>query len=142
MVERIVPRLVLAFVLGFAALKLAEAIVPLESFPFTRAPMFAEYRGPDQLPWKVRLFGRRDGRDVELRESDFGLDSNEYVAALIGRIDDLAAACGELGRAYNARVGDRRRLESLAAYAFQIRRPAVGLLPESRRVACPLDGAP
>jgi hypothetical protein len=125
------------------AVKAAEAIFGLETWPLSNVPMFAGYVPRMVTPLRVTLVGTRDGTSwFALSAYDLLLSQDEYERRLPTDARALAAGCGELGRLYNAGRPPSARLVGLYGRIDRVPRPGVPggpSEPESTVVTCLLS---
>lgn len=129
----------------FVAFVAAQALVGagrVEEWPLTTMPMFAQYFEPEQVPVRISLVATMpDGLRRELAAAEFGLTDNELRNRLYFT-PDLRAACGELGRAYNAGRPLAQQLSRLVAHREAIARPGIPRPPSTEDYRCPLVPPP
>jgi len=93
--------------------QLAALVVPYEEFPYTSAPMFAHYVGPDTPRYRFRFVAERgDGSaEREIRATDLGLNGVElsryFLGSIYGSMDPLSPFGhhgGDTPEAFEARL--------------------------------------
>jgi hypothetical protein len=127
-------------IVAVIAVKAAEGIFGLETWPLSNVPMFASYVPRMVTPLRVTLMGTRDGTSwFALSAYDFLLSQDEYERRLPSDARSLAAGCGELGRLYNAARPPSARLIGLYGRIDRVPRPGVPIEPASTVVTCLLS---
>jgi hypothetical protein len=118
--------LVSVLVLGFLAVKVTEATLGIDSWPLTTVPMFAGRAGPEVVPMRMTLVGRRGETSVVLTARDFGLTDDELKRRVrSGGTTGAVLGCGLLGTSYNETHPPALRLDALEARFTRIPRPGV-----------------
>jgi hypothetical protein len=123
--------------LGFVALKLAEALVPLDSWPWSNIPMFSRRMPPELSPQRLHVFGRRGTRWVELTSRDLSLTDDE-LSRRLRNSPSPRVACGQIVAANNPRLG----VNAAMLMVERVPRPGSGAPPRWQSESCPLDAGP
>lgn len=131
--------LVSIFIVCVCLVKLAEAVLQIESFPFSRVSMFAAYRATDRIPWTFELEGWRNGRWVEVSPFLLGMRPGTFRARLGSGPSVLAMRCGELADLHNRNAPPSRRWVRVRARAHGRARPGSGAQDQHLVVQCSLD---
>lgn len=118
---------------AFIALKLAELLVPLESWPFSNVAMFSQRRPAHVLPQRIHLYGRRGNRWVELTSRDLSLTDDELDKRLRSS-SDPRVACGQIIAANNPRLG----VSAAMLMIEDVPRPGTDAPPGWRSAPCPM----
>jgi hypothetical protein len=129
-----------ALILAFFAIKIAETALAIDSWPLTTVPMFARRAGPEAVPMRLVLIGRRGGGAVTITAADVGLTDDELSRRVrSGTWTDASLACGTLGAVYNQTHPATLRLDALEARLIRILRPGVATVTDDIVVPCPLQ---
>jgi hypothetical protein len=123
--------------LCFVTLKLAELLVPLESWPLSNVAMFSRRIPPEVLPQRIHIQGRRGSRWVELTSSDLSLSEDELSRRLRSS-DNPRLTCGQIVAANNPRLG----VNAAMLMIEEVPRPGSNMAPRWRSSSCPLGGVP
>ncbi|HEY8516139.1 MAG TPA: hypothetical protein VIS07_11555 [Candidatus Binatia bacterium] len=107
---------------AFFVLKVAEGWGELEEFPLTHVPMFRAAHPEWDLPRRLTLYGLRRGAWFEMRPFQFGLNPDQLKRRLLHSLD-MAAACGELVRSFNASRPPERRVDAAVVVLTTVARP-------------------
>lgn len=129
-----------ALFVAFAAVKVAEGGLAIESWPLSHVPMFAHYQPLEQRPVNFAIHARRGATWFVMQPWQLGLNRDELNRQLL-RDPDPGRPCGVLLRAFNAR---RRRFLRIASAYVERRthaRPHTGASDRVERFPCPLDTA-
>jgi hypothetical protein len=123
--------------LGFVTLKLAEALVPIDSWPWSNVAMFSQRRPADVLPQRLHVYGRRGAEWVELTSRELSLTDDELARRLRNSANPRVA-CGQIVAANNPRLG----VDAAMLMIEDIPRPGSGAPPRWQSTSCPLGGGP
>jgi hypothetical protein len=132
-----------ALILAFLAVKVAETALAIDSWPLTTVPMFAGRAGPETVPMRMALVGRRGGAAVTITAADVGLTDDELSRRIrSGTWADASQACGTVGAVYNRSHPAPLRLDVLEARFMRIPRPGIPTRTDDVVVPCPLQPRP
>jgi len=126
---------------AFVALKVAEGVLALEEWPLTNVPMYARARPASELPRRATIHALRRGAWFELRPFQLGLNRDELARRVL-YAPDVAAACGELLRAFNAKRRPGIRVDAAYVRLVTVARPQAPEQASEQRIDCPLEAAP
>jgi hypothetical protein len=102
------------FIAAFLLPNLTAVVRPYESFPYTSAPMFAHYVGPQTPRYRLRMTAETadGGRERELRAADLGLNGIDFTRYFFGTVYGSVDPYSPFGNhpgddraAFEARVG-------------------------------------
>ncbi|MEW6268742.1 MAG: hypothetical protein AB1689_05520 [Thermodesulfobacteriota bacterium] len=126
---------------AFVVLEVAEGWWAIEEWPLTHVPMFETLRPEHELPRRAALYALRGGRWFEMRPFHFRLNPDELGGRLLYG-EDVAAACGELVRAFNASRPPERRVSAAYVLTTVVARPQAPERGSGVRTDCDLEGEP
>ena len=131
-----------AFILVVCVIKLCEVVFAIEKWPLTHVGMFAERMPPEEVPWRFRLEGFRDGHWFEIRPWFLAITPDAMKVRLGSTLEGLEERCGRLATTYDERRPEGRHLRRARVLAHRMARPGVpGQEPLDREVACPLGAS-
>lgn len=125
-----------ALFVAVIALKIAEGVFRLESWPLSDVRMFSNRVAPSVALYTVTLAGTRGGEWFPLPAMVFGLNDEELRRRLPAHAGALPASCGALGKVYNAR-NPGAPLTRMTARMLRIARPGIAAPPGDWNVECP-----
>ena len=123
--------------LGFLGLKLAEALVPIDSWPWSNVAMFSHRIPPEVSPTRLHIYGRRGTRWAELTSRELSLTEDELSRRLRGSSNFLVT-CGQIVAANNPRLG----VSAAMLMIEHVPRPGSGASVRWQTASCPMGDAP